>query len=118
MMRDELIYLSAGDAARALPMPSELIDVLAAMFRRKAPGTGEMPPKLGIHPRNDSFLHAMPAGVPSMSDVGVQRVSTYPGNASLELAELVSERCCGRTGFARRTFACNLGIALEDVVAA
>ena len=116
-MRDEMIFLSAADDTRVLPTSSELLDVHAAMFRRKVQGAAEMPPKLEIHPRNDSFLHVMPAGVPSMSDVVIQRVSAYPGNASLELAELVSGGCRGRTDFAQRAFACNLGISSTTISA-
>jgi len=87
-MRDELIYLSAADVAHVLPTPSEIIDVLAAMFRHKAQGTAEMPPKLGIHPKNDSFHHAMPASLPPMSAVGIKWVSSYPGNASVGLPQV------------------------------
>ena len=88
MMRDELIYLSAADVARVLPTPSELLDVLAAMFRHKAQSAVEMPPKLGIHPEDNSFIHAMPASIPPMSAVGIKWVSAYPGNASLELPQV------------------------------
>ena len=88
MMKDELIYLSAADVARVLPTPSELLDMLEAMFRHKVQGTAEMPPKLGIHPKSDSFLHAMPASVPPMSAVGIKWASAYPGNASLGLPQV------------------------------
>ncbi len=88
MIRDELIYLSAADVARVLPTPSELLDLLEAMFRHKAHGETEMPPKLGIHPKDESFLHAMPASVPLMSAAGVKWVAAYPGNASLGLPQV------------------------------
>lgn len=88
MSRDELIYLSAADVTRVLPTPSEMLDVLEAMFLRKANGETEMPPKLGIHPKDDSFLHAMPASVPSMSAAGVKWVAAYPENASLGLPQV------------------------------
>ena len=88
MNRDELIYLSAADVARILPTPSEILELLEAMFVRKAHGETEMPPKLGIHPKDESFLHAMPASVPLMSAVGVKWVAAYPGNSSLGLPQV------------------------------
>jgi len=86
--RDELIYLSAADVARVLPSPSELLQLLETMFKHKAHGETEMPPKLGIHPKDESFLHAMPASVPAMSAAGVKWVAAYPGNASLGLSQV------------------------------
>jgi len=86
--RDELIYLSAADVACVLPAPSKLLQLLEAMFSHKAQGETEMPPKLGIHPKGGSFLHAMPASVPAMSAAGVKWVAAYPGNASLGLPQV------------------------------
>jgi ornithine cyclodeaminase/alanine dehydrogenase-like protein (mu-crystallin family) len=40
----------------------------------------EMPPKPGIHPRQDAFIHAMPAHIPSAGAAGVKWVSGYPQN--------------------------------------
>jgi ornithine cyclodeaminase/alanine dehydrogenase len=39
-----------------------------------------MPPKPGIHPRADSFIHAMPAYIPSLNAAGIKWVSGYPAN--------------------------------------
>ncbi len=88
MNNDELIYLSAADVARVLPAPSTLLQLLETMFGHKARGETEMPPKLGIHPKEESFLHAMPASVPAMSAAGVKWVAAYPGNASLGLPQV------------------------------
>ena len=85
LTRDDLIYLSAADVASLLPTPSELLDLLETMFLKKAQGNTEMPPKLGIHPKADGFLHAMSASVPAMSAVGIKWVAAYPGNAALGL---------------------------------
>lgn len=88
MSREELIYLSAEDVTRVLPTPSEMLDLLETMFQQKADGETEMPAKLGIHPKDDAFLHAMPASAPSMSAMGVKWVAAYPGNASLKLPQV------------------------------
>jgi ornithine cyclodeaminase/alanine dehydrogenase len=39
-----------------------------------------MPPKPGIHPRPDSFIHAMPAYIPALNAAGIKWVSGYPEN--------------------------------------
>jgi ornithine cyclodeaminase/alanine dehydrogenase-like protein (mu-crystallin family) len=76
----ELLYLSKKDVEQvALPM-IDIIAALEAMFREKGAGKVEMPPKPGIHPRPDAFIHAMPAWIPAMSAAGLKWVSGFPQN--------------------------------------
>jgi ornithine cyclodeaminase/alanine dehydrogenase len=76
----ELLYLCRADVeAVALPMP-EMIQLLEHAFREKGEGRVEMPPKPGIHPRPDSFIHAMPAYIPALRAAGVKWVSGFPAN--------------------------------------
>ncbi len=76
----DLLYLSRADVERvALPM-AEIIAALESMFREKGAGRVEMPPKPGIHPLPDAFLHAMPAHIPALGATGVKWVSGYPQN--------------------------------------
>jgi ornithine cyclodeaminase/alanine dehydrogenase len=49
-------------------------------FREKAAGRTEMPPKPGIHPKENAFIHAMPAYMPGIQAAGVKWVSGYPEN--------------------------------------
>ena len=75
-----MLYLSRADVeAVDLPMP-DIIAALEAMFIEKGRGKVEMPPKPGIHPRKDAFIHAMPAYIPSLSAAGMKWVSGYPDN--------------------------------------
>ncbi len=75
-----LLYLCRRDIEEiALPM-RQIIDALEQMFREKSAGKVEMPPKPGIHPRKDAFIHAMPAYVPSIEAAGIKWVSGYPQN--------------------------------------
>ena len=77
----DLLYLSQSDvAAVGLTMP-EIIAALEAMFREKAEGHVEMPPKIGLHPAPDAFIHAMPASIPAQKAVGIKWVSGYPENS-------------------------------------
>jgi ornithine cyclodeaminase/alanine dehydrogenase-like protein (mu-crystallin family) len=76
----ELLYLSRADVERvALPM-SAIIAALEHMFREKGAGRVEMPPKPGIHPRPDAFIHAMPAYIPALASAGLKWVAGFPEN--------------------------------------
>ena len=80
MTPGSVLYLSRQDVeATRLPM-REIIAALEGMFREKGNGNVEMPPKPGIHPRPDSFIHAMPAYIPSAQAAGIKWVAGYPGN--------------------------------------
>jgi len=75
-----VLYLSRKDVETAnLPM-WEIIDALEAIFKEKGTGRTEMPPKPGIHPRPDGFIHAMPAYIPSLQSAGMKWVSGFPEN--------------------------------------
>ena len=79
-MLGELLYLSRRDVEEInLPM-KEIIGALERMFLEKGSGQVEMPPKPGIHTRPNSFIHAMPAYIPSLESAGMKWVSGYPAN--------------------------------------
>jgi ornithine cyclodeaminase/alanine dehydrogenase len=81
-MTGMLLYLSRADV-EAVDVPMErIIAALEAMFREKGEGRVEMPPKPGIHPRPDSFIHAMPAYIPSLKSAGMKWVSGFPQNTN------------------------------------
>ena len=80
MKKRKLLYLSRTDVERvALPMRA-IIDALEKMFKLKGRGKTEMPPKPGIHPLPDAFIHAMPAYIPGLGSAGIKWVSGYPQN--------------------------------------
>ncbi len=79
-MNESLLYLSQADVAAVGLTMEEIIAALEAMFREKGEGRVEMPPKPGIHPRPDAFIHAMPAYIPALHSAGVKWVSGYPEN--------------------------------------
>ncbi|UCE81361.1 MAG: ornithine cyclodeaminase family protein [Methanobacteriota archaeon] len=79
-MPGELLYLSFADVTEvALPI-AEVIEAVESAFREKGEGRTEMPPKPGIHPVQDAFIHAMPAYVSALGAAGMKWVSGYPGN--------------------------------------
>jgi len=76
----KLLYLSRADVERiALDMPT-IVRLLETAFREKAEGRVEMPPKPGIHPGGDAFIHAMPACLPGLKTAGMKWISGYPEN--------------------------------------
>jgi ornithine cyclodeaminase/alanine dehydrogenase-like protein (mu-crystallin family) len=79
-MTQEMLYLSRADVeAVGLPM-ADVVRAVEEVFKEKGEGRTEMPPKPGIHPVPDSFIHAMPAYVPGMHAAGMKWVSGFPSN--------------------------------------
>lgn len=75
-----VLYLSREDVESiGLPM-SKIIEALDGMFKEKGHGRVEMPPKPGIHTRENAFIHAMPAYIPSLESAGMKWISGYPDN--------------------------------------
>jgi len=79
-MDHKILYLSRADVEAADVPMARIIAGLEAMFREKGEGRVEMPPKPGIHPRPDSFIHAMPAYIPGLKSAGMKWVSGFPDN--------------------------------------
>ena len=94
-------YLSRSDVEAVGLAGAEVIDILDAAFRAKRDGGVEMPPKIGVHPRDDAFIHAMPAYAADLDAVGLKWVAGYPGNQDLGLPYIhglfvLSEAATGR----------------------
>jgi ornithine cyclodeaminase/alanine dehydrogenase len=82
---DTLLYLSRRDIEKlAIPI-SDVIEVVENAFCEKAAGKTEMPPKPGIHPKENAFIHAMPAYLPGLQAAGIKWVSGYPENTKRNL---------------------------------
>lgn len=80
MSTSRVLYLSRADLKTMDVSIKEVIRIVEDAFREKALGRAEMPPKPGIHPRKDSFIHAMPAYLPKMKAAGIKWVSGFPEN--------------------------------------
>jgi ornithine cyclodeaminase/alanine dehydrogenase len=75
-----LLFLSRAEVADLLPEVSEQLDLVEHAYRALAAGRVELPPKPGVHPRKDSFLHAMPAYLRDEDVVTLKWVGGYPAN--------------------------------------
>jgi len=79
----DLTYLTRADVRSLLPDWTEMVDVVDETYAAMANGGVELPPKPGIHPRADSFIHAMPAYLRDRDVAAVKWVSGYPANKEL-----------------------------------
>lgn len=80
MDRMEILYLSKADVIQVGLEMKIILQLLEGAFRDKGQGKVEMPPKPGIHPMPDAFIHAMPAYIPSLRSAGIKWVSGFPEN--------------------------------------
>jgi ornithine cyclodeaminase/alanine dehydrogenase len=76
----DLIYLSRQEVADLLPPIPEQVDIAERTYRAMAAGRVELPPKPGVHPRADAFIHAMPAYLADDDVAAVKWVAGYPQN--------------------------------------
>jgi alanine dehydrogenase len=75
-----LLYLSRGEVAGLLPEIPAQLDLVEHTYRQVAAGRVELPPKPGIHPRKDSFIHAMPTYLRDEDVAALKWVAGYPAN--------------------------------------
>jgi alanine dehydrogenase len=70
-----MLYLTRTDVKRLLPPVIEQIDLVERTYLAMAAGRVELPPKPGVHPREDAFIHAMPAYLVDDDVAGMKWVS-------------------------------------------
>lgn len=80
-----MLYLTRHDVEAVGITMNEIVTALDHMFLEKGMGNAEMPPKPGIHPKEDAFIHAMPGYLPGIGAAGMKWVSGFPENPSAGL---------------------------------
>lgn len=83
-----LRYLPAAELDSCLPSVDERLDLAAQALSALGRGVAEMPPKIGVHPREGALLHAMPAWLREGDVVGLKWIAAYPGNRAHGLASI------------------------------
>jgi ornithine cyclodeaminase/alanine dehydrogenase-like protein (mu-crystallin family) len=84
MKKIDFLFLSQEDVlAVEFSMP-EIIATIETVFQEHGSKRFENPPKPGIHPRGDAFIHAMPGYLPTLKAAGLKWVSSYPSNQKLD----------------------------------
>lgn len=76
----EIRYLTRDQVRSLLPSITEQVDMVESTYLEMAAGRVELPPKPGIHPRKDSFIHAMPAYLANQDVAAIKWVSGYLSN--------------------------------------
>lgn len=79
-MSQTFVYLSRSEVASLMPPVEEQLDLVEETYRAVGAGRVELPPKPGIHPRPDSFIHAMPAYLRDDDVAALKWVAGYPAN--------------------------------------
>ncbi len=77
-----LVYLSRADVEACGVSVKEILEALERAFAEKGRGEVQMPPKPGIYPRDDAFIHAMPCYIPGLKAAGLKWVAGFPSNQS------------------------------------
>ncbi len=80
MKKIELHYLSQKDVIEVGLTMKEAIDIVEEVLREHGLKEFENPPKPGIHPLSDAFIHAMPGYLQRKNVSGIKWVSGFPGN--------------------------------------
>lgn len=76
----ELRYLTRAEVASLLPPVIAQIDLVERTYRSMAVGRAELPPKPGVHPRENAFIHAMPAYLADDDVAALKWVGGFPAN--------------------------------------
>ena len=135
-MSIEVLWISQEEIASLGITMREVMDGVAKGFSALGKGEVEMPAKIGIHPREDCFIHSMPCWVGGSVDAcGIKCVSGYPINQAKGLPYITGVFClidsetgivksvmdagwitAWRTGAASGVYAENFGNPETDIV--
>ena len=76
----EFLYLTREECIQAGPSADEILDIVKETLIAHGKQEYEMPAKIGIHPFEEVFYHAMPAYVPGRLATGCKWIGCYPQN--------------------------------------
>jgi len=80
-MTAEVLWITSGEIDSLNIPVKDVMDAVETGFATLGRGQGELPAKIGVHPRESSFIHAMPCYLGGEVDrAGVKTVSAYPAN--------------------------------------
>ncbi|MFR1264405.1 MAG: hypothetical protein ACLSES_02500 [Christensenellales bacterium] len=76
----EALYLTKAECMENGPTVEDTIAAVRKTFIAHGKKEYEMPAKIGVHPHDDVFYHAMPAYVPGQMAMGCKWIECYPRN--------------------------------------
>lgn len=77
----EILYLTKDQCIEAGPDVEQTLEIIGRTLDAHGRKEYEMPAKIGIHPYDDVFYHAMPAYVPGQMACGEKWIECYPRNS-------------------------------------
>jgi ornithine cyclodeaminase/alanine dehydrogenase-like protein (mu-crystallin family) len=75
-----VFLFSRAEVGELLPPILDQLELVEQTYLQLAAGEVEQPPKPGIHPRPNAFIHAMPAYLRARDVAAIKWVSGYPDN--------------------------------------
>lgn len=85
----EFLYLSQEDVISLRLELEDVITIIEKALAEHGKGLVELPPKPGVHPTSNSFIHAMPAYIPALKTSGIKWVSGFPDNHKKEIPQIM-----------------------------
>ncbi|MGL4484795.1 MAG: hypothetical protein ACRCUS_07575, partial [Anaerovoracaceae bacterium] len=76
----QVLFLSQSECIELMPSVDDTLKIVKETLIAHGNKDFEMPAKIGIHPFNDVFFHAMPAYVPGQMACGMKWIECYPRN--------------------------------------
>ncbi len=76
----EVIYLTKSECENIGLTRDDVLDITKKTLIAHGKKEYEMPAKIGVHPWEEVFFHAMPAYVPEQRAVGCKWIECYPNN--------------------------------------
>ncbi|HHW95447.1 MAG TPA: ornithine cyclodeaminase family protein [Mogibacterium sp.] len=76
----EVLWLTKEECIQCGPTIEETLEIVKKTMIEHGKNEYEMPAKVGIHPYDDVFFHAMPAYVPGSIAAGIKWIECYPRN--------------------------------------
>ncbi|UCG08006.1 MAG: ornithine cyclodeaminase family protein [Desulfobacterales bacterium] len=89
MKKIDILYLSQKDVIAVGLMMKDAISIVEDVLREHGLKEFENPPKPGIHPLSDAFIHAMPGYLPRKKTGGIKWVSGFPSNYQYDLPTIM-----------------------------
>lgn len=85
-MAYDVRFISEADIISMSISMREVIDAVEQGWKKCGEGLVELPPKIGVHPRKDAYMHAMPCWIGGDIDMaGIKWVCGYPTNIQKKL---------------------------------
>ncbi len=78
----EMLYLTRDEVAKTGLVEEDILELTRSALVAHGKKEYEMPAKIGVHPYEEVFYHAMPAYVPAKNAVGLKWIECYPSNPS------------------------------------